>query len=169
MCSREGLSAGKRDRLADRRRAAVSPPSHVALLALVKNRNIGSILGLRVAIVTTRRDDADGETLMDDYETRGFGGRMRRLREERGMTQDEIANLLGTTKSAVSRVESGQRGLAAAELAALSSALEVSADFILFGEAPSEAMLRADADATDALAYATGIIEDFEYLEALTA
>lgn len=137
-----------------------------ALAAVVLVIIVGIVAGFSGC---TKPKAGGSKTLMDDYETRGFGGRMRRVREERGMTQDEIANLLGTTKSAVSRVESGQRGLAAAEFAALSSALEVSADFILFGEVPSEAMLRADADATDALAYATGIIEDFEYLEALTA
>lgn len=37
----------------------------------------------------------------------GFSETMKRLRYERGMTQEEFANLLGTTKQNISRYEKG--------------------------------------------------------------
>ena len=38
-----------------------------------------------------------------------FGAILRRIRKERGMTLEEMAKLLGTTKQALSRYERGQR------------------------------------------------------------
>lgn len=38
-----------------------------------------------------------------------FGDVLRRIRKERGMTLEEMAKLLGTTKQALSRYERGQR------------------------------------------------------------
>lgn len=38
-----------------------------------------------------------------------FGDNLRKIRKEKGMTQDEFAALLGTSKQVVSRYENGQR------------------------------------------------------------
>ena len=38
-----------------------------------------------------------------------FGENLRQIRFSRGMTQDELAALLGTTKQVISRYENGQR------------------------------------------------------------
>ena len=37
----------------------------------------------------------------------GFGGRLRAMRQERGFTQKQLANLLGVTEQAVSKYERG--------------------------------------------------------------
>lgn len=100
-------------------------------------------------------------------ETQEIGTRLRELREGRGKTQDELAEILELTKSSVSRIESGDRGLAAAELAVLARYLNVPTDVILFGAMEDEVLLRAEGDATEAAEYASGVIDDFEYLLAL--
>ena len=38
-----------------------------------------------------------------------FGENLRKIRNERGMSQDEMATLLGTSKQVISRYENGQR------------------------------------------------------------
>ena len=38
-----------------------------------------------------------------------FGESLRQIREERGMTQEQLAEFLGTTKQVISRYETGQR------------------------------------------------------------
>lgn len=38
-----------------------------------------------------------------------FGESLRQIREERGMTQEQLAEFLGTTKQVISRYEIGQR------------------------------------------------------------
>jgi transcriptional regulator with XRE-family HTH domain len=95
------------------------------------------------------------------------GPRVRELREARDMTQDDLAGVLDLTKSAVSRIESGERGLAAPELAVLAGHFGVSADFLLFGEQEEEFMLRAEGDAAQALEFARGVARDVEFVEAL--
>lgn len=106
---------------------------------------------------------------MTTIEKQDVGSRLRELRTERGYTQDELATALGVNKSAVSRIESGERGLAAAELAMASSTLGVSADFLLFGTQEDEVLLRAEGDAGEALAFARSVFEDLEFVEALVA
>lgn len=102
-------------------------------------------------------------------ETEIIGERVRELRKTRGRSQEELAELLGLNKSAVSRVESGQRGLAVQELALIAPFLGVSVDEILFGDAQDSLLLRGEGDATEAAAYAERVIEDFQYLTALGA
>jgi transcriptional regulator with XRE-family HTH domain len=99
-----------------------------------------------------------------------IGERVCELREGRGMTQERLASILGLTKSSVSRIESGERGLAAAELAVLADELGVTADRLLFGEREDEFMLRAEGNADgaeDALRFAREIAQDVEFVEAL--
>jgi transcriptional regulator with XRE-family HTH domain len=92
---------------------------------------------------------------------------VRELRRAKGASQEELGVVLGLTKSSVSRIESGDRGLAAQEVAQLASFLGVSSDRILFGEVEEELLLRADGDPTPAVEYARRVIDDFEYLLAL--
>jgi transcriptional regulator with XRE-family HTH domain len=96
-----------------------------------------------------------------------MGQRVRELRRERGASQEELGVILGLTKSSVSRIESGDRGLAAQEVALLAPFLGVTSDRILFGEVEEELLLRADGDPTPAVDYARAVIDDFEYLLAL--
>jgi transcriptional regulator with XRE-family HTH domain len=96
------------------------------------------------------------------------GSRVRELRETRGMTQDDLAALLGLGKSAVCRVESGERGLAVPELAVLAAHFGVSTDFLLFGEREEEVLLRAEGDAAQAVEFARGVVRDIEFVRALS-
>jgi transcriptional regulator with XRE-family HTH domain len=98
----------------------------------------------------------------------GIGARLRELRESRSMTQEHVAERLGVAKSAVSRMEKGERGVAAPELAMLASLFDVSADRILFGQKVG-VLLRADGPADEAVAFAVEVVEDFEFLRALLA
>ena len=54
----------------------------------------------------------------------------------RGLTQEQLGELLGVTRQAVSKWESGQTSPDAATLAALCEKLCVSADYILLGKEP---------------------------------
>ena len=52
-----------------------------------------------------KREPGFREQVEIEYEKLGIGERIRRLRAEHGMSQDELARKLHTTKSAVSRLE----------------------------------------------------------------
>lgn len=57
--------------------------------------------------------------------------RLRQLREDRDMTQAELAAMLGTTRQQVGKYETGRQEMTAGKLAALCLALGVSADYLL--------------------------------------
>ena len=57
--------------------------------------------------------------------------RLRQLREDRDMTQAELAAMLGTTRKQVGKYETGRQEMTAGKLAALCRALGVSADYLL--------------------------------------
>lgn len=65
---------------------------------------------------------------------KGFGTRLRQLREERGLTQVELARAAGTTWMQISRYERDLHLPAADKLAALARVLRVSADMLLWGD-----------------------------------
>lgn len=77
-----------------------------------------------------------------------IGGRVRALRESRGASQEDLAQIMDVTATAVSKLEKGNRGLAATELAAICDAFGVRSDELLFGD-PAQpaagALLRADS------------------------
>lgn len=60
-----------------------------------------------------------------------IGARLRALRQARGMTQVQLARVLGTQQTAVSQVELGNRGLTIQQVVKLARALHVSTDAIL--------------------------------------
>lgn len=70
--------------------------------------------------------------MRDDMEH--IGARIRALREHRGESQSVLAAALEIDESAISKIETGRRGLAAGELAVLSQHFAVSSDEILFPE-----------------------------------
>ena len=101
-----------------------------------------------------------------------IGARIRVLADDRGETQAKLGEVLGIDASAVSKLLSGRRGLAASELAALCEHYGVSSDGILFGAREAEpvgALLRADiaADAAGAIERVEKAFEDYRYLRAL--
>ena len=62
-----------------------------------------------------------------------LGERLRNLRQSRGISQREVARLLGVDQSHVSNVERGVRGLTLQQVVKLSRGLDTSADEILNG------------------------------------
>ena len=62
---------------------------------------------------------------------RDIGARVRTLRQEKDLTQTELAKLLGTRQTAVSEIERGNRGLTVQQLVKLARALNTSPDAIL--------------------------------------
>lgn len=64
--------------------------------------------------------------------------RIAAVRRAAGLTQEQLGELLGVSRQAVSRWESGQTSPDAATLAALCEKLRVSADYVLLGKEPGE-------------------------------
>lgn len=65
----------------------------------------------------------------------GIASRLRRAREEAGLTQDEAAALLDLHRVSVTNIENGRRNCYAHELRRLCVAYRVSADWVLgFGD-----------------------------------
>ena len=62
---------------------------------------------------------------------KSLGEKIRKLREENGLTQEELARKLGIPRPSVSQIESGQREVTAKELLALSQIFETSTDELL--------------------------------------
>ncbi len=56
--------------------------------------------------------------------SKAFGANVRRLRQHRGMTQEDLAYAVGTTAAALSRVESGRANFTVRTLAKVAVALE---------------------------------------------
>ena len=67
-----------------------------------------------------------------------IGQNVKRLRENVGMTQESLAELLGLGVKHISAIEFGAAGVSIPTLMKLCSLLSVSADRILFGEPSSE-------------------------------
>ena len=69
--------------------------------------------------------------------------RIRDLREDADLTQEEIAKVLGTSQRVYSRYECGQRDLPLRHLVTLCKFYKVSADYILgFTNDPNPAKLK---------------------------
>lgn len=67
-----------------------------------------------------------------------IGERLKRLRQERGLTQAELAERLGVSPSAVGMYEQGRREPDGAVLARIAAVLRCSADELLDVTGPSE-------------------------------
>ena len=67
-----------------------------------------------------------------------FGDRLRAIRKEKGMSQDEFAKLLDTSKQVLSRYEIGQRIPKITQVQEYAKRLNVSADYLM-GDSAEEA------------------------------
>lgn len=67
-----------------------------------------------------------------------IGERVRELREERGLTQAELGELLDLTQSNISAIERGDRGVTIHQAVRVARMLRVSVDELLTGNKPSE-------------------------------
>ncbi len=87
-----------------------------------------------------KKEQAEFKNLPDveiHYTT--FGKRLREIRKERGLTQDELAAILGTSKQILSRYELEQRSPKIEQVKKYAEKLQVSVDFLL-GDTESEAV-----------------------------
>lgn len=60
-----------------------------------------------------------------------MGARIRKLRLKRGMTQEELAQVVGVTFSFIGHIERGYRKVSLEMLVAISNALRTSPDYLL--------------------------------------
>ena len=63
----------------------------------------------------------------------GFGKRVRELRDSKGWSQQELAERCDSVQSTISAIEVERRGATLEMIVKLSSALDVSADYLLKG------------------------------------
>src|SRR4051812_28568266 len=85
---------------------------------------------------------------------REVGARIAALRDERDVSQRSLAGAVGLDPSAMSRVESGERGLAVDELVAIAGFLGVPVDSLLRREMDAAPLFRnegGDDEAANAL------------------
>lgn len=66
-----------------------------------------------------------------------IGQRIQWRRKQLGLTQEEVAEQTGLTRNFLASVERGARGLAAESIKRISTTLQISTDFILFGRIDS--------------------------------
>jgi transcriptional regulator with XRE-family HTH domain len=95
--------------------------------------------------------------------------RIRELREDRGIQKKTVAEALGVDPSAITRLESGQRGLAAAELATIADLLGVSTDELLRDDV-AVMVLRADTGdekVAAAMEVVDSLVSTYRYLDAI--
>lgn len=76
---------------------------------------------------------------------KAFGERLHRYREDRGLSQRQLAQIAGVDPMQISRYERGQGLPAADTLAAIAEALHLSADTLLFGKADRKAVALKNA------------------------
>ena len=73
-----------------------------------------------------------------------IGSRIRVMRRDRGITQDELADQVGVSRSAVAQWETGRAGQVTGNLSRIANILGVSVEYLLYGDdkrAPMEAHL----------------------------
>ena len=70
---------------------------------------------------------------MPEIELKSIGERIRQLRKQNGMTQEQLAELLDVSIQMVSNLERGNKAIRISNLVRLSEILGVSTDFILTG------------------------------------
>ena len=71
-----------------------------------------------------------------------FGRRLKECRELIGMTQEELAQMVGVEKQHISRIERGSRACSIDLLVILASTLHVSTDYLLTGESVDKEVIR---------------------------
>ena len=78
-------------------------------------------------------------------QTSSLGSRLRNLRKERGLTQNELANQAGVSKNAVSLIERGEISPSVSTLQSLAAALEVKMSYF-FDEKERTSVIHLKSD-----------------------
>ncbi|HVY13659.1 MAG TPA: helix-turn-helix transcriptional regulator [Rhodopila sp.] len=63
-----------------------------------------------------------------------IGIRIKALRREKGISQDELAQRVGVTRSAVAQWETGRTGQVTGNLSRIAGALDASVEFLVYGD-----------------------------------
>jgi transcriptional regulator with XRE-family HTH domain len=63
-----------------------------------------------------------------------IGARIRVARREHGLTQDELADRVGVSRSAVAQWETGRTGQVTGNLSRIADALQVNVEFLMVGD-----------------------------------
>jgi transcriptional regulator with XRE-family HTH domain len=63
-----------------------------------------------------------------------IGIRIRAARRDRGLTQDELAEQVGVSRSAVAQWETGRAGQITGNLSRIAGALEVNVEYLMYGD-----------------------------------
>jgi len=63
-----------------------------------------------------------------------IGTRIRTTRRERGITQEELADKVGVSRSAVAQWETGRTGQVTGNLSRIAEALEVNVEYLMYGD-----------------------------------
>lgn len=63
-----------------------------------------------------------------------IGTRIRTTRQQRGLTQDQLADQVGVSRSAVAQWETGRAGQITGNLSRIAGALEVNLEYLLYGD-----------------------------------
>jgi len=95
-----------------------------------------------------------------------IGARLKSAREQAGLTQGQVAKLLGLHRPSVSEMEAGRRGVSVDELATLAATYGVSVNWLLDGEAGDVSRVRYEMAARE---LSTMKEEDLEQLMRLLA
>ena len=65
-----------------------------------------------------------------------LGKRIQSARKEAGLSQEQLAEAIGKSPSAISTIETGKRGASLETLIRIANALQVSADYLLADQLP---------------------------------
>lgn len=63
-----------------------------------------------------------------------IGTRIRSVRRERGLTQDELADQVGVSRSAVAQWETGRAGQITGNLSRIAGVLDVNVEYLMYGD-----------------------------------
>ena len=103
---------------------------------------------------------------------RVLGRNIAKARQYAGLSQSELANLVGLDRSAISRIEAGERRVDSIELVDIARALGVSESSLLRAEEAEVLQLRAPEGKPEEIkrqiAWVNNFIEDYEFLKELT-
>jgi transcriptional regulator with XRE-family HTH domain len=80
--------------------------------------------------------------------SKAIGKRIKELRNERGISQQNLADQLGLNRSTISQIEGGERKITAEELLKLSEFLDVSCESLLGAKKEPEVILAKEKTAT---------------------
>jgi len=100
---------------------------------------------LRARLDTPRKADS---ILMDDKIYRMFGSRVRALREERKVTQDELARRVDLSRTSITNIERGRQRVLLHQMMEIAQALDASPGDLV----PTPATLESDAPMRDDVA-----------------